>query len=93
MEIEEVKMVGLTNIEQKQLDLLKSEILNLPSGSAEYPRVLLGKYNQQPYSRVVRRLVEEVNAGVERTIKLQRPKADVWKFYWINRNKSDKDCD
>lgn len=86
-------MVELTAVEKKQLALLKSEILNLPSGSAEYPRVLLGKYNQQPYSRVVRRLVEEINAGVERTIKLQRPKADVWKFFRINLNKSDEDCD
>ncbi len=76
-------MVKLNLIEEKQLNLLKREIMNCPRGNVVYPRDLLRKYGERPYGRVIRRLVEEINSGIETTIKLWYPKTDVWKVYWM----------
>jgi len=67
-----------------QLNLLKNEIMALPSGIAEYPRDLLRKHGQVPRDRMVRRLVEEINAGIETRIKKEIPKQpDAWRFYHV----------
>lgn len=75
-------MIVLGALETEQLKLLKKEIMNMPAGEPEYPRVLLSEYGQAPIPRVVRRLVEEIDAGVETRIKKEMPKKDEWRFYW-----------
>ena len=76
-------MVRLTPLETTQLNLLKKEIFGLPSGVSAYPRDLLSRHNQVPVARMVRRLVEEIDAGIETRIKKDIPKQDEWKFYWV----------
>lgn len=61
------------------LALLKSEILSLPPGKQAYPRNLLSKYGRTADGLVVKRLVQEINEGLETRICCL--KAGEYRFY------------
>lgn len=70
-------------LETEQLKLLKQKICNLKAGIAAYSRDLLAEHKQAISSRVVRRLVEEIDGGVYKTaIKKDVPKITERMFYW-----------